>query len=86
VVDYWLRLVALLGVSKETMRWVTIAILAFGCGVLVTEVFHQERVAKLKDDIEDYERRFGIVPAENKYENFTGAELRQRAAPHLRPS
>ena len=43
-----------------------------------------EHISVLESQLTDLRHRFGIVPAENKYENFTKVELQQIATPLLR--
>ncbi len=43
----------------------------------------EERMTNLKEELQFVQQRAGIVPSENKYENFTNSELRPMATDRL---
>ncbi len=88
MLDLLLRLAERFGVSQDVARKIpgtlfTVAIISGIIGFLINGRIQSEHITVLETQLTDLRQRFGVVPPENKFDNFTNSELRQRAIPLL---
>ncbi len=75
MIAFLLRLAERLGVSKELLRqlpgtFFVVALVSGIAGFLLNGRLQSEHISVLESQLTDLRHRFGIVPAENKYENL----------------